>query len=60
MPESNGEILNHGEQVMIKKVREGHKVVSDKTGRNLGGPSKTKEEAQKRLQQVEFFKRQKG
>lgn len=45
---------------MIKKVKEGYKVVSEKTGRNLGGPYKTKEEAKKRLRQVEFFKRQKG
>lgn len=45
---------------MIKKVKEGYKVVSEKTGRNLGGPYKTKEEAKKRLQQVEFFKRRKG
>lgn len=45
---------------MIKKVREGYKVVSQKTGRNLGGPYKTKEEARKRLRQVEFFKRKKS
>jgi hypothetical protein len=42
---------------MIKKVKEGYMVVSEKSGRNLGGPYKTKEEAKKRLQQVEFFKR---
>jgi len=40
---------------MIKKVSGGYKVVSKK-GKNLGGPYKTKEEAQKRLRQVEFFK----
>ena len=45
---------------MIKKVKEGYKVLSEKTGKNLGGPYKTKEEAKKRLQQVEFFKRRKG
>lgn len=44
---------------MIKKVSGGYKVVSSK-GKNLGGPYKTKEEAQKRLRQVEFFKRNKG
>jgi hypothetical protein len=44
---------------MIKKVKEGYKVVSEKTGKNLGGPYKTKEEAAKRLQQVEYFKRTK-
>lgn len=45
---------------MIKKVKGGYKVVSEKTGRNLGGPYKTMEEAKKRLRQVEFFKRKKG
>ena len=40
---------------MIKKVREGYKVTSEK-GKNLGGPYKTKKEAEKRLRQVEFFK----
>jgi hypothetical protein len=45
---------------MIKKVKEGYKVLSEKSGENLGGPYKTKAEAKKRLQQVEFFKRTKG
>jgi hypothetical protein len=45
---------------MIKKVKEGYKVVSERTGKNLGGPYKSKEQAKKRLQQVEFFKRKKG
>lgn len=45
---------------MIKKVKEGYKVVSEKTGKNLGGPYKTKEEAKKRLKQVEFFKHKKA
>ncbi|MFZ0818942.1 MAG: hypothetical protein WAM91_02665 [Candidatus Acidiferrales bacterium] len=44
---------------MIKKVKGGYKVLSSK-GRNMGGPYKTREEALKRLRQVEFFKRQKG
>ena len=44
---------------MIKKVKKGYKVVSEKSGKNLGGPYKTKEQAKKRLQQVEFFKRTK-
>lgn len=44
---------------MIKKVKEGYKVVSEK-GKNLGGPYKTQAEAKKRLQQVEYFKRKKG
>jgi len=41
---------------MIKKVKGGYKVVSEKSGKNLGGPYKTREEAEKRLRQVEFFK----
>jgi hypothetical protein len=45
---------------MIKKVKEGYKVLSEKTGKNLGGPYKTKAEASKRLRQVEFFKHRKG
>ena len=45
---------------MIKKVKGGYKVISKKNGRNLGGTYKTKAEAQKRLQQVEFFKRKKA
>ncbi|HUI43104.1 MAG TPA: hypothetical protein VL523_14170 [Terriglobia bacterium] len=45
---------------MIKKVNEGYKVVSEKSGKNLGGPYKTKQEALKRLRQVEFFERAKG
>jgi hypothetical protein len=48
------------ESAMIKKVKEGYKVVSEKTGKNLGGPYKSKEEAEKRLRQVEFFKRKKS
>ena len=45
---------------MIKKVKAGYKVVSEKKGKNLGGPYKTREEAEKRLRQVEFFKHNKG
>lgn len=52
--------LSAREAAMIKKVRGGYKVVSEKSGKNLGGPYKTKEEAKKRLRQVEFFKRRKG
>lgn len=40
---------------MIVKVKEGWRVVSEKTRRNLG-TYKTKEEARKRLRQVEYFK----
>ena len=45
---------------MIKKVKGGYEVVSKTSGRNLGGPYKTLEEAKKRLRQVEFFKHRKG
>lgn len=44
---------------MIKKVKGGYKVLSEKSGKNLGGPYKTREEAEKRLRQVEFFKHNK-
>ncbi|MGA2430193.1 MAG: hypothetical protein ABSH13_16955 [Candidatus Acidiferrum sp.] len=33
---------------MIKKVSGGYKVVSEKKGKNLGGPYKTKKEAEKK------------
>lgn len=45
---------------MIKKVKGGYKVVSEKTGKNLGGPYKTKAAAEKRLRQVEYFKHARG
>lgn len=44
---------------MIIKVKGGYQVVSETTGRNLGGPYKTKKEAVKRLRQVEYFKHNK-
>jgi len=44
---------------MIKKVAGGYKVLSEK-GKNLGGPYKTKKEAETRLKQVEYFKHNKG
>jgi len=44
---------------MIKKVADGFKVMSEK-GKNLGGPYKSKKQAEKRLKQVEFFKRRKA
>jgi hypothetical protein len=50
---------SEGGGLMIKKVAGGYKVVSSK-GKNLGGPYKTKQEALKRLRQVEFFKHKKG
>jgi hypothetical protein len=45
--------------MMIVKVKGGYKVVSEKSKKNLGGPYKTKAEAEKRLRQVEFFKHRK-
>lgn len=45
---------------MIRKTSGGYKVLSEKTGKSLGGPYKTRAEAEKRLRQVEFFKRSKG
>jgi hypothetical protein len=45
---------------MIKKVAGGYKVLSEDGKKNLGGPYKTKKEAEKRLRQVEFFKHRKG
>lgn len=42
---------------MIRKVKGGYRVVS-KSGRNMG-TSKTKAGAQRRLRQVEYFKRKK-
>jgi hypothetical protein len=44
---------------MIKKVSSGYRVLSEK-GKNMGGPYKSKKEAEKRLRQVEYFKRNKG
>jgi hypothetical protein len=45
---------------MIKKVAGGYKVLSENGKKNLGGPYKTKKEAEKRLKQVEFFKHRKA
>jgi hypothetical protein len=44
---------------MIKKVKGGYKVTSEK-GKNLGGAYKTREDAARRLRQVEYFKHHKG
>jgi hypothetical protein len=50
-------VFLHGyTDTMIVKKKDGYYVLSEKTKRNLGGPYKTKEEAKKRLQQVEYFK----
>jgi hypothetical protein len=39
----------------IRKSGSGYKVQSEK-GKNLGGPYPTREQAQERLRQVEYFK----
>ncbi len=44
--------------IMITKRKDGYHVISEKNKKNLGGPYKTREEALKRLRQVEFFKHQ--
>lgn len=43
--------------VVIKKTSTGYQVKSEK-GKNLSKPNLTKEQAKKRLRQVEFFKHQ--
>lgn len=43
---------------MIVPCKEGFKVVSE-SGRNLGGPYKTRKAAEIRLHQVEYFKHKK-
>lgn len=45
---------------MIVKRKDGYHVISKESHKTLGGPYKTREEALKRLRQVEFFKHQKG
>jgi hypothetical protein len=44
---------------VIKKMKGGYKVLSENE-KNLGGPYKSKAEAEKRLRQVEFFKHRKS
>ena len=44
---------------MIRKTAEGYMVKSEK-GKNLGGPYKSRGDAEKRLRQVEYFKHRKG
>jgi hypothetical protein len=57
---SSGDCALAREVTMIKKTEGGYKVVSEKGNKNLGGRYKTKKEAEKRLQQVEYFKHKKG
>jgi hypothetical protein len=42
---------------MIVKRKAGYFVLSEKSKRNMGGPYKSREEAVRRLRQVEYFKR---
>lgn len=44
---------------MIVKSGKGYKVVSH-SGKNLSRPNMTKEQAMRRLRQVEYFKHRKG
>jgi len=44
---------------MIRKRKDGYYVLSEK-GKKLGGPYKTRSQAEKRLRQVEFFKSKKS
>ena len=53
--ESDVEIAIELEESKITKRKDGWHVIS-KDGKHLGGPYKTKKEAVKRLQQVEYFK----
>jgi hypothetical protein len=46
----------YDENEVIVKKKDGYYVLSEKSKRNLGGPYSSKEEAKKRLRQVEYFK----
>jgi hypothetical protein len=45
-----------GVEKLIEKREDCYYVFSEKTERNPGGPYKTRAEAEKRLQKVEYFK----
>jgi hypothetical protein len=45
---------------MIRKTPKGYVLLSKTTGKKLGGPYKTREQAVKRERQVQFFKRRKA
>lgn len=53
------EICRARSEDTIKKVSGGYKVLSESGGKNLGGPYKSKAQAEKRLRQIEYFKHQK-
>lgn len=54
---SEEEIL---EESKIVKQKDGYYVLSEKTGKSLGGPYKTKKEAVRRLQEIEYWKTHDG
>ena len=41
---------------MLVKTKKGYIIKSETTGRKIGGPYKSKTQAQKRLAQIEYFK----
>ncbi len=45
---------------MIRKKPQGYVLLSKTTGKKLGGPYKTRDQALKRERQVQFFKRRKA
>ena len=45
---------------MIKKTAKGYKVISHKSGKNLGGPYSSHAKAVKRIHQVQYFKHKRG
>jgi hypothetical protein len=51
--------IQRGERKMIVKRGTGYHVVSEDGKKSLGGPYKTRAEAEKRLRQVEYFKKKK-
>lgn len=53
-------MLDFYKTATIVKRPDGYYVVSEKSGRNLGGPYKNREDAVRRLRQVEYFKHIKG
>jgi hypothetical protein len=56
--EINGTSEEPSEISKVVKRKDGYHVISEKTGKNLGGPYKTKKQALTRLKQVEYFKHQ--
>lgn len=44
---------------MIRKEKDEYHVYSEDGSKHLGGPYKTREEAAKRITQIEYFKKQK-